>query len=116
MKTKTAALCQKNARFMTLFCALWIGVGSRAVEAQTVTFADANLQLAVERALGLTSGPVTKAQMLQLTNLPAANDDIQSTAGLETASNLTSLFLNGNPIGNYSGITQPDAVDQPGYW
>lgn len=96
-------------RVLTLFPAFWLLSGVPAVQAQPVTFPDTQLQAAVVQQLqaqGVYSGlPVTQAQMLLLTNLPAANFGIQDTAGLQFATNLTALFLNGNPITSYDGIT-----------
>ena len=72
--------------------------------AQTVTFPDARLEAAVREALTWPPGDITQAEMLTLTNLPADGRGIEDTRGLETALNLQTLSLNGNPVTNYSGI------------
>ena len=60
-------------------------------------FVDANLRLAIERALGKTSGaPITQAEMSTLTELNAPGADISDLSGLEYATNLTYLNLQYN--------------------
>jgi hypothetical protein len=61
-----------------------------------VLFADANLKLAVEQALGVTNP--TYEDMLKLTYLDARTRGITSLIGLETALNLATLYLNQNSI------------------
>ena len=108
MKIEAARL-RASLSVLTLLPALWLLSGIPAVQAQPVAFTDPQMKSAVVQQLqaqGVFSGlPVTQAQMLLLTNLPAANFGIQDTAGLQYASNLTALFLNGNPVTNYDGIT-----------
>ena len=107
METKTDPFKSAARRWRPL-AAVWLGLASLVVQAQTVVFPDPNMQLAVQHeldAMGVTSVPVTEAKMLLLTNLPAANSDITNTKGLEYASDLEVLFLNGNPIADFSGIT-----------
>ena len=75
------------------------------VSAQTVTFPDPGLEAAVRDALNKPSGGITTADMLTLTNLPAAWRGITDTRGLETALNLLTLELTGNPVTNYAGFS-----------
>lgn len=68
-----------------------------------VYFADANLKLAVETALGITNP--TYDDMLKLTYLNAKSKGITSLIGLETALNLTTLYLHQNTISDISPLT-----------
>ena len=71
---------------------------------------DPNLRAAIEKALGKASGaPITPAEMATLTRLEAQQAGISDLTGLESATNLTDLFLKGNSISDISplsGLTQ----------
>jgi internalin A len=79
----------------------------------TVAFPDTNLEASVVAALGLSSGPVTEAKLLTLTNLTASHDQIQDATGLQYATNLTFLDLSGNALTDISplaGLTSLDTL------
>ncbi len=65
--------------FLIVLLTFWFLPGIAGLYAQPVNFPDSNLQTAVETALGLSSGPVTVAEMATLTNLPAGNAGIHQT-------------------------------------
>ncbi len=69
-----------------------------STQAATVEFADANLERAVREALDRPQGPITPADLAALTELDASYKDIESLAGLEHATALTTLYLRGNAI------------------
>ena len=82
---------------------------SRAVTVRSgstaVTIPDANLRAAVEAALGKASGaPITAADMETLTNLSAREAGISDLTGLESAANLTELYLGWNNISDPSPL------------
>ena len=66
---------------------------------------DANLRAAIREALGLaTDAAFTQAQLQQLTELFASQNEISDITGLEHASNLTRLSLWRNDISNLTPI------------
>ncbi len=69
-----------------------------STQSATVEFADANLERAVREALDRPSGPLTPADLAALTELDASYKNIESVAGLEHATALTTLYLRGNAI------------------
>ena len=67
---------------------------------------DANLRAAIETALGKASGaPITRAEMVRLTQLEAPNSNISDLTGLEFATNLTRLKLNSNSISDLTPLS-----------
>ncbi len=72
--------------------------------ARAVTFPDPRLESAVRDELSKPSGEITADDMLELTVLHAAGRGIEDTSGLETALNLQTLYFEGNPVTNYSGV------------
>ena len=94
--------------------------------AQAVDIPDANLRAAIEAALGKASGDtITASDMTNLTDLTARNAGISNLTGLEHATNLKSLWLDGeevrpgvwensNSVSDLSplaGLTQLEALD-----
>ncbi len=75
-----------------------------STQAATVEFADANLEQAVREALDRPSGPLTPADLAALTELDASYKNIESVAGLEHATALTTLYLRGNAITDVSPL------------
>jgi parallel beta-helix repeat protein len=67
-----------------------------------VYFADSNLKAAVEAELG-TSNP-TPADMMQLTKLQVYNKGIVDLTGLEYATQMHTLYLDGNSIADISTL------------
>ena len=67
--------------------------------AQVGDIPDPNLRAAIEDALGLAAGAtITADDLAGLTELSAANDNVGDLAGLEHATNLKKLILDGNRI------------------
>ena len=69
-----------------------------AAVAQTVSIPDPGLNAAVRETLQKPTGPLTQQDLLGLTILNAPNRNIGSLAGLEAASNLSTLLLHGNHV------------------
>ena len=76
-----------------------------AAEAATVVFPDANLETAIREALNKPTGDITTEDLAGLTVLDAAWRGIQDLAGLDNATNLTELHLNGNQINDISPLS-----------
>ena len=73
--------------------------------AQTVEISDPNLRAAIETALSKPSGhPITAAEMETLTFLDAGARQIRVLTGLESATNLTFLFLLDNSISDLTPL------------
>jgi hypothetical protein len=68
--------------------------------AQNVTILDAGLNAAIRATLAKPTGPLSVQDLLTLTNLDASNRSISNLAGLEFATNLLSLNLQGNLLSN----------------
>ena len=78
---------------------------------------DANLRAAIEDALGKASGaPITVADMETLTSLDARDKGIRSLTGLEFATNLTELNLNGNLVSDLSPLFGLTNLTYLGLW
>jgi internalin A len=83
---------------------LGVGLSGTAIAQPIVTFPDPNLEAAVRSALSKPLGPLTSADLQGLTCLSACNRQITDLSGLEFASNLTGLYLNGNAIGDLTPL------------
>ena len=74
-----------------------------------VSIPDANLRAVIEHILGKTSGaPITRGEMLSVTQLVADNADIKDLTGLEFAIYLRNLYPSNNRISDItplSGLT-----------
>lgn len=81
-----------------------LAVNAAGSSTNVIFFADPNLKVAVETALGV-SDP-TPSDMLGLTSLRAPSAGIKELTGLEYATNLTSLTLYGNDIVNISPLSE----------
>ncbi|HTH47620.1 MAG TPA: SUMF1/EgtB/PvdO family nonheme iron enzyme [Candidatus Limnocylindria bacterium] len=86
---------------VALLLATLIPTGS----AQTVSIPDPGLDAAVRDALQKPTGPLTQQDLLKLTVLNAHERNISSLAGLEAASNLSTLLLFGNHLTSFSQPT-----------
>ena len=74
--------------------------------AQTVKIPDSNLRAAIETTLGKASGtPITAAEMETLTFFRAIDANISDLTGLESATNLTYLFLWNNAISDLTPLS-----------
>ena len=72
----------------------------------TVNIPDPNLRNVIAQTLGKAPGAIiTGADMARLTELDAPNRNITNLAGLETATNLTKLYLRFNSISDLSPLT-----------
>ena len=94
-----------NLRMKITLYVLLIGAVCDVGFGQVVEMPDSNLRRAVREALNLPAGaPITQADMLKLTELDARDSRIQNLTGLEYATNLISLRLNGNQIEGISPL------------
>ena len=70
-----------------------------------VNIPDPNLRAAIENTLGKASGAtITRADMLTLKRLEAKDQGIQDLTGIEFATNLTWLSLDGNDVSDVSAL------------
>lgn len=69
-----------------------------------ITFADTNLERAIQSELGIDT-PVSEQQMLELTTLNAEESSIKKLDGLQYAKNLIRLYLYDNEISNISELS-----------
>ena len=80
-----------------------------------VIFADANLRAVIRDALGKSAfAPITATDMARLTTLDASNRDIRELDGLEFATRLTNLNLQGNPLSSSAVSTHIPALRERG--
>ena len=71
-----------------------------------VNIPDAALRTKIEEALNKQAGdPITSAELKTLTRLEATDANISDLAGIEAATNLTTLLLRGNSISNLSPLS-----------
>ena len=83
--------------FFLLICLIF----SLPVTAQVVNIPDPNLRAAIEAELGKASGaPITVDEMATLTGFAARDANISDLTGLEHATNLRSLGLDGEIVGD----------------
>ena len=87
-----------------------VEVGNIAVQpeppAQTVNIPDPNLRAKIEQRLGKPSGDtIITTDMAFLTRLDAQEANITDLTGLETATNLTDLWLSNNSISDISPLS-----------
>lgn len=71
---------------------------------QVVSIPDSNLQTAILSVFGRNSGTLTTADLLDLTQIGLASASISNLAGLEAATNLTSLVLDNDYISDLSPL------------
>jgi Leucine-rich repeat (LRR) protein len=89
----------------TVLVVAGLAVGaSLTAGAQYVSFQDDNLEQAVLEALGKESGPIEEFEMLALTVLDASGRAIFHLNGLEYATNLITLNLDANEIGDLTPL------------
>lgn len=123
-------ICEHLMTKLIVFCLL-VGVvllsGAPPVVAQNVNIPDANLRKAINKALGANreaTAVVTEAEMKTLTSLSAGGYDeaagtwryVSDLTGLEKATNLTSLSLEGwvIDISAVSGLTNLTSLELRG--
>jgi Leucine-rich repeat (LRR) protein len=71
-----------------------------------VDIQDQNLRKAINSILGHNAmDSITQGELLQLTTLNAANDNISNLAGLQYATNLTGVNLNNNNLVSISALS-----------
>jgi internalin A len=91
---------------LLLLTTAFLAITAASAAAQTIAFADPNLEGAVRAAVGVPQPvPVTDTDMLRLTNLYAYNSNITSLGGLEYAANLMSLGCDNNQISDLSPLS-----------
>ena len=80
-----------------------------------VHIADFNLKAAIREALGKSGyGPLTRADMERLTTLDVRSREIRDLTGLESATQLTQLNLEGNPLNLLAANTHLPALEARG--
>ena len=89
--------------FLVLISCFSLSICGSAL-AQPVVIPDSSLKAVVESALGI-SDP-NAAEMLQLTTVSGYNQGISDLTGLETATNLTNLYLAANQISDLSPLSE----------
>ena len=104
MNTKPVSVFRLQP-FAALLAAVMVLFNVRHAAAQTVNIPDANLLAVVRSTLNIPTGPITEADMLNLTNLFAGGQNIADTTGLQYASNLTVLALDNDPVTNFAGFS-----------
>ncbi|MDP6999115.1 MAG: hypothetical protein QF569_23765, partial [Candidatus Poribacteria bacterium] len=78
-----------------------------ADDPSVVTIPDANLKQRLASAVGKNSADdLYNTDLLGITRLYTWHDNIQDLTGIEHCLNLTDLELHGNPITNFSGLSQ----------
>ena len=88
-----------------------------AVGTETVNIPDRNLRAKIEKALGKASGAtITTAGMATLTWLDADEASISNLTGLEHATSLRSLYLDGNSISDISPLAGLTSLTQLSLW
>ena len=76
-----------------------------AVAEAAINIPDPNLRAVIEGALSKVTGdPITASEMATLTRLEASEAGIRNLTGLEHATHLMELFLNGNAISDLSPL------------
>ena len=83
--------------------------------APVVHVADVNLKAALREALGKSGyGPLSREEMRLLTTLDVSNREIRSLTGLEWATQLTRLNLEGNPLNSSAANEQIPVLEARG--
>ena len=85
------------------FCAFLRFFAVSALADNPVDIPDENLKAAIEAELGISNPNAT--DMLELTELSAAEKDIVDLTGIEYATNLQELYLDGNIISDISALS-----------
>jgi internalin A len=96
----------RRAFVLTSLAALLALLQPGRLSAQYVHFADTNLEHALSVTLGVPVGSITTNEMLGLTFFNGSWQNIQDTTGLQTAQNLTQIYLDGAPLTNFDGLAQ----------
>jgi uncharacterized repeat protein (TIGR01451 family) len=78
-------------------------INEKTVEGEVI-FTDSNLEQVVRKELGIEEGPLTNLDLMKLTNLFAAEQEISDLTGLEAAINLESIDLSINPISDLTPV------------
>ena len=80
-----------------------------------VHIADFNLKAAIRETLGKSGyGPITRTDIARLTTLNVSNREIRDLTGLESATQLTQLNLEGNPLNPLAVNTHLPALEARG--
>ena len=89
---------------MSIVCSVTT-IGVDLVSAQIVDIPDPNLRAVVEEELGKAAGAtITVAEMASLTYIFGFNSQIRNLTGLESATNLDTLFLSDNAISDIAPL------------
>ncbi len=73
--------------------------------ATAISFPDASLEAAIRAGLNKPGGRMAQADLLRVTSLRATHAGIRDLSGLENATNLTELDLEGNRISDISALS-----------
>ncbi len=101
----------KKGKKVFSWCLLFImvvvlsGIGNISFASGAVDIPDANLEAAIRNELGKTSGGITKEDMEKLSKLNAPRKKITDLTGLQYATNLKKLKLDGNQISDISELS-----------
>jgi Leucine-rich repeat (LRR) protein len=79
-------------------------IGSGQPPQLVVIFADSNLEAAIREAISKPTGDIYPSDLQELTRLDAWERNITDLTGLEHATSLTDLNLQGNPISDISAL------------
>jgi len=101
---------------MLLCAALALGMSPAPVEAQTVNFADSNLEVAIREAIGKPTGTIDGSDLQDLTELQATNRGISDLSGIQHCINLQQLWLGGNQIVSLQPLSSLTALQHLYLW
>ena len=80
-------------------------MGAGLEETAEIDIPDPNLRAAIAEAIGLPPNtPIFQERLADLTRLEARNANISNLTGLESTTNLTSLYLDGNSVSDISAV------------
>jgi Leucine-rich repeat (LRR) protein len=99
----------KNKTIFSIFLCLILIIlhnpySVQAIETETITFKDTNLESNIRKSLNKPDGSITNADMASLISLDIENSNIKDLSGLENAINLQTLNLDNNQISDISCI------------
>ena len=100
----------KQSLCFSLFLSICFSIPLTAT-AQTVDIPDPHLRAAIERSLGKASGDaITAADMATLIDFDAPNANITDLTGLEHATNLIRMNLDGELVRAVAGLVNSNSI------
>lgn len=88
----------------TVKAEVWVDDAACSACSGVVAIPDPALDAAIRAELGIPTGPLTGADLEQLTRLASWNDGVVSLAGLECATSLEQLELVNNPVASIAPL------------